>query len=712
MSRRRQLTRLVAVLLFATLVPCVVLGSAEDLEKLSFPKLRDIKMPQVTEVSLKNGMTLMLVEDHELPVIQMRALVRAGKVYEPKDLNGLAELMGSAWRTGGTTSKTGDEIDELLESIGAKIEGSVEESSAELYANTLKENFDRVLGLFVDFLVGPAFREDKIDLARTQMRSSISRRNDEPMSILMREYQKLVYGTESPYARQVEYDDVDKLQRQHLLDFHRKYFHPNAVILGVWGDFKTSDMKKKIQTAFAAWSTTNITYPELPVVDVTPEPSVNYAEKKDIEQCFVLMGHIGMRLDDPDYPAFYVMSDILGGGWTSRLFKKVRSELGLAYAVGGGLLAGYDHPGPVYIFASTKFASTHQAISAMREEVSKITQSEVADNELSLAKESYLNSFAFQFDSVGKILNRLMTYKYYGYPTDFLQKTRAAIEKVSKEDVLRVAKKRLLPEKLTLLAVGDASQFDKPLSSFGTVRVVDITIPQPSEDIPEPGEASEQSGIEVMNAALNAMGGKEKVMSVGSVKSVFDVSVSTPGGELSIQMDMTFVHPDRVHIDMQTPMGPVTQVLNRNKGWMRTSQGVIDLQGSQIEELLNQVQFDVLSLFRAFAEGSANPQLLGENDFEGRKVFDVLLTTASGGTVHLYIDTDNYSVAGNLRRASTMEGPQEVTEVFSDIRDVQGLKVSFASVQRAGQKQISATVHKQLKLNPKVDPAIFERPEK
>ena len=698
--------------IFASLAIGAAFAIAADVSDIKYPKLNEIQMPKVEKITLKNGMVLMLVEDHELPLVKMRALVRAGTIYEPKDRRGLSELMGEAWRTGGTTSKSGDEIDETLEAMGSSVEGSVGATAANLTANSLVENFDKTLAVFVDVLEHPAFSEDKIELAKTHMRSSIARRNDEPMGILMREYPKLVYGSDSPYARQCEYADVDRLSRNDLLGFHGRYFHPNAVILGVYGDFKTAEMRKKLENAFAGWAAAKIEYPVVAEVDMTLVPSVNYIEKTDINQCFILLGHMGMRLDDPDYPSFYVMSDILGGGWTSRIFKKVRTEKGLAYAAGGGLMVEFDHPGPLYTFSSTKFASAHEVITTMLDEIRNITETEVTDKELELSKNAYLNSFAFQFDSIGKILERLMIYHYYGYPEDFLQKTRAAIEKVTKEDVLGVAKKRLHPDKMIILAVGDAGKFDKPLSTLGTVNTIDITIPEPKEALPEATQASADKAKEIVSKTVAAAGGAEKILAVKNVTNSFKATVSTPGGDMALDAKIVLAYPDRLRLDIMTPMGAMAQVLNRDKAWMSSPEGVIDLKGSQADELKKQVQFDQLSLLKALAGGTAGTQYLGEVQLDGKKVFDVLVTLGEDAVVHIYVDPSDHMIVANMRKVFPMEGPTDVTEVFSDFRDVDGVRMSFASVQRTPTKTISSTKVTEIKINPPLDPGVFEKPKK
>ena len=456
-------------------------GVPRDYKELKYPKLREIVIPEVKHVTLANGMRLFLLEDHELPLINMSAMIRTGSVYEPADKIGLAAITGTVMRTGGTTSMTGDEIDERLEQIAASVETGIGLNSGRASMSVLKEDVDTGLAILADVLMNPAFAEDKIELAKIAHRSSIARRNDFPFSIAVREYTKIVYGPESVYARHTEYATIGNITRDDLVAFHRKFFHPNNIMLAVWGDFETQPMVKKIEQAFKGWQIVDTEPAPVPQVKYEFRPTVNVIQKDDINQSCILLGHIGGMMNDPDYFALVVMNEILGGSFTSRLFKNVRSRMGLAYSVFGFYSADYDHLGVFYVGCQTKSKSTIQAIRAMTDEVRKITEAEVTDEELALAKESYLNSFVFNFDSKGEIVRRLMTYQYFGYPEDFLQKTKENVETVTQADVWRVAAKHLHPDKMQILAVGRPGDFDEPLSVLGPVQEIDVTIPSPQK---------------------------------------------------------------------------------------------------------------------------------------------------------------------------------------------------------------------------------------
>jgi zinc protease len=453
------------------------IGNTGKYKNLKYHELGEIKIPEIRQVTLDNGMQLFLLEDHELPLIQASALIRTGTAYEPADKISLASITAVVMRTGGTKNRTGDEIDIQLEQIAASVETGMGQNSGSASMSVLKEDINTGLSILADILMYPAFSEEKIELAKLQLSSSISRRNDEPFDIASREYRKLIYGAQSVYARHSEYATVDNITRDDLVEFHKKYYHPNNMMLALWGDFDTAAMIEKIKQVFKDWEKSGFKPDPMPQVEYNFRSSVNSIRKEDTKQSTILLGHVGGKMDDPDYFALTVMNEILGADFTGRLFQNVRSRLGLAYSAFGQYSSTYDHDGLFYVGCQTKSQSTVQAARAMIEEVKKITQSEVTDEELTLAKESYLNSFVFNFESKGQIVTRLMTYKYFGYPDDFLQKIQRSVEQVTKADVLRVAKQHLRPDAVQILVVGVPEDFDEPLSVFGAVRDIDITIP-------------------------------------------------------------------------------------------------------------------------------------------------------------------------------------------------------------------------------------------
>jgi zinc protease len=338
----------------------------------------------------------------------------------------------------------------------------------------LKEDINRALEILADILINPAFAEDKIKLAKIQQRTAIARRNDDIGQISNREFEKLIYGKDSLYARHPEYATIAAVTRDDIVNFYKKYFYPDNTTMAVWGDFNAKEMVAKVEKTLGNWKAVRVKVPPLPTVDYEYKYTVNFIDKPDVNQSNIMLGHIGGLLSNPDYPALSVMNSILS---FERMFKKIRTDEGLAYSVWGSYRSGYQVQGVFSSGAQTKSESTVYAIELMLKELKRMKEEEVSDEELAKAKDQYLNSFVFNFASKAQIVNRLMTYDFFDYPLNFMEKVKKGVEKVTKKDVLRVAQKYLRPDKVQILVVGKQEDFDKPLSTLGKVNVIDIKIP-------------------------------------------------------------------------------------------------------------------------------------------------------------------------------------------------------------------------------------------
>jgi len=457
-------------------------------QQIPIPKLPAFHPAQPKRIELPNGMVIFLQEDHELPTIDGTARIRGGERSVPANKTGLTDIYGEVWRTGGTKSQTGDQLDDYLEQRAAKVETGGRVDSTTVSWACLKEDFDDVFRVFEDLLKNPEFRADKIEIAQKGMYDSISRRNDDPSQIAGREAAKLVYGAKNPYARVAEYATVAAITRQDLIEWHSKYVHPNNIILGVVGDFDSAKMEARLREAFAAWPKG----PALSDPEIKPEPAkpgYYQVDKTDVNQSNIQMVALGITRKNPDYHAVSVFNEAFGGGFSSRLFNDIRTTKGLAYGVGGGVGTGWDHPGMLRLMVSTKSKTTIESIQALDEEIADLAKRPISDEEIKRAKDAILNSFVFRFDSPEKVLQEKMAYEFYGYPLDFLENFQKGIEAVTKEEVARVAAKYLHREQMAVLVVGNVGEFDKPLSSLGTVNKLDITIPAPPPGLmPEQGD--------------------------------------------------------------------------------------------------------------------------------------------------------------------------------------------------------------------------------
>ncbi|HKZ52504.1 MAG TPA: insulinase family protein [Candidatus Acidoferrales bacterium] len=689
-------------------------AAQKNYKELAYPPLHDIHLPKVERAELPNGLVVYLVEDHTLPKVEGYALIKTGDRFEPADKVGLASLLGQAMRTGGTTTRGGEEIDRLLENTGASVETAIGTESATASLFALKEDLPLVVEILADLLQNPALPQDKIDLALVQERSAIARRNDNVIAVASREFSKLLYGPDSPYARSPEYETLQSISRDDLVAFHRRYFHPNQTILGLWGDFDPVAAKALVERAFGAWPRQEVPPPSLPAVSAAATGSVNFIQKDDVNQTNLRIGHLGGRLDDPDYYALNVMAEILGGGSSSRLYRHIRTDLGLAYAVGASWNPAYDHTGSFLLYCNTKSESTVRAIRESMQEVRRITEEPVSDEELRVAKEGILNSFVFNFDTTGEIVRRLMTYEYYGYPRDFLERFKANIEKVTAEDVLRAAAAHVRPDQLVILAVGRQQDFDQPLMVLGDVNTIDITIPEPkaaAEVVPEATPESQARGREVLQAAISGLGGLEALESVSNLSVLSEMTQLTPQGEMTLNTKSVLQLPDKARTDIVTPFGAFTMVYDAGTGWMKTPQGVQDLPPAQMQELRKAVSRHPIVLLVEALKAERPVQFLESTTVEGREVDAILVPDASGESVKLYVDKETGRILKRSFRALSPQGAVEQDQIFSDFRPVGALAMAFKEVTYQNGEKMGERTVKNVEVNVALDPAVFAREE-
>ena len=452
-------------------------------KKLGALKYRDLvwSVPEigkeVQKHTLPNGITLYLYADHTLPVFNLQATVRTGEIYEPMEKMGAVRLCGMVLRTGGTKTLSPDSLNAELEYMAGSVETSLgtEQGSANL--NVLAKDIDRGLELFADVLMSPAFRQDKLDLAKDQIKEQIRRRNDAPQSIVFREFGSRIYG-DHPYGRILEWETVKKITRQDLIDWHQAYFAPNNLMLGITGDFDPDRVVEKVKKVFARWEKKSINFASIPKVEPKPNPGIFVIDKPNLNQTNISMGHLGVDFTNPDIYAIQVMNYILGGGgFTSRLTSRVRSDLGLAYSVGSQFGTGSRDLGTFGASCQTKTETTHKAMAEMLAEIKKIREAPVTEEELKGAKDSYINRFVFQFTSASAVVGQLMGLDYFSRDPNFYKNYLDNIRKVSIADVQRVAKTYLKPENLTMVVVGNVSAFDADLSDLGSTTKVALTPP-------------------------------------------------------------------------------------------------------------------------------------------------------------------------------------------------------------------------------------------
>jgi predicted Zn-dependent peptidase len=727
---RRPIAVTLGAALAAGLLAAPAAAQVATPKELVYPPLPAFQVVKPTRFVLPNGMVVIVIEDHELPLVNVSARIRTGSLLEPADKVGLAGLFGTVQRSGGTATRKPDALDEFLESRAASIETGMSADSASASMSALKADVPAVLEAFADVVRNPAFDPDRLKVAVTAVNASIARQNDNPQGITQREFTKAIQGADSPFGRTATYATVGSVTRDDLLAWHKKYYHPNRVILGIVGDITVDEAKTLVTKAFGDWPKGPPFTETWPVPRTTAQAGVFEALKPDSTQSFVAVGHQGELLrTNPDYFPATVMNEVLSGGFTSRLFAKIRTELGLAYSVGGSLGAGWTRISPFQMQMSTRADATVKAIEALINEAKLLATTKPAtEAELNLAKQSILNSFIFNNDEPEEVLGQQLVFEYYGQPLDWLDRYRAGVEKVTAADVARVAAKYIHPDRFSIVVVGPSEGRDKPLSALGTVKPIDLTIPSPGAapagagfpakpggGAAAPGGAAAASadakakGKALVAKAVEGVGGAAALDGLTSYVADGEMTVKTPQGEFTLKTKETLVMPDRFRQDLTLPMGQMAMVIAAGDAFMVSPQGEQAMPASMREQAEEQLARVPLLLLRQRNDPAFEAVAAGEGK-SGDSPTALLTITFKGKTSTLGLDPQTGRVLTVSFRGPGPDGvPGDIVHTFSDFRPAGPLTLPYKQATAINGEANASGALSAIALNAPVDEAVWKR---
>ncbi|MEY4387521.1 MAG: hypothetical protein RLY20_2804 [Verrucomicrobiota bacterium] len=459
-------------------------------EKLKFPDL-SFQPPgaQQYRVQLKSGPVAYVIPDRELPLVNLSILVRCGEYLDPAGKEGLASLTGTLLFQGGTEKMTAEELEERAAFLAAHFSTSVAGTSGNASVNLLSKDLDEGLGLLRDILTTPRFQQNKLELLKDQMTQEMKQRNDDSSDIEGREVSHLGFGDAFWMNRDFTAKSLESITHDDLVVFHRRWFHPANFVVAVSGDFDRDAMIAKLEKLFADWPFKGETPPPIPTDLKFAKPGV-YVVNKDVNQGRVNILLPGIMRDDPDLFAAHVMNDILGGGgFTSRIMNRVRTEEGLAYSAGSALQAGTYFPSPFMASCQTQSRKVTYAVSLILGELKRMTREPVTDEELTTSIKSKIESFPRAFASKAQIAGLFAQEEFtgrYAKDPDFYKNYRDKLRAVTKADIQRVAQRLLHPDQVALLIVGQRDEIlkghpDHPerLHDFAGGNVVELPLRDP-----------------------------------------------------------------------------------------------------------------------------------------------------------------------------------------------------------------------------------------
>ncbi len=402
----------------------------------------------------ENGLTLLVVERHNLPVVKVAVGINAGTLQEPADRAGLANLTAGLL-TSGTKNRKAEQINEEIEFIGASLSGSGGDDYISVALSILKKDVYLGFDLLSDIIVNPVFPEDELNKKRERIKGSLRAQEEVPGFVARRAFKKAVFGAH-PYGRLISGtpETLDRIKRIDLVNFHKIYYVPNNAVMSVVGDITAEEVKNLLAKYFSSWLPQKLEL-KPPQESVKNEKGEMITIEKNLTQANIILGHKGISRDNPDYYAVSVMNYILGsGGFASRLMQNLRDEKGLVYDIHSFFDAS-RHGGLFQVGLQTKNESANTAIEETLKEIRRISDVFVSDRELSDAKAFLIGSFPMRIETSSRIARFLVAVEYYGLGMDYIDKYPVYINSITKEGVLRVAKKYLDPEDIILVVVAD-----------------------------------------------------------------------------------------------------------------------------------------------------------------------------------------------------------------------------------------------------------------
>jgi len=456
-ARTRRLA--VAAAAFLAALPALAAGPIPARpEELAYGPLR-FEVPDRASYrhELANGIVAYVVPDHALPLVTVSLNVRTGSWLDPADKPGVAGLTARLLRVGGTESLTPEEFDERADFLAAGVGASAGDTGSSASLNVLTSALDEGLDLLFDMLRNPRFDAERLEIEKGKVLESLKQRNDDADSILGREWGWLLYGPGHVGSRKITAAELESIGRDDLVDFHRRTWGSQGLVLAISGDVEPETILPELERRLAGWTA------EAPgdwpptAPEFTPTPGLFHAEK-DIPQGKVVLGHRTGVLDDwsnPDLAPLRVMNDILGGGgFTSRLVKRVRSDEGLAYGAWSSFGLGNYWSGAMSAGYASKNETVALALSIVLEEIDRIRREPASDEELRISKASFVETFPRAFESAAQIAGTFAADEILGRPASYWTDYRDRVQAVTADDVLRVAKAYLHPDELVMLVVG------------------------------------------------------------------------------------------------------------------------------------------------------------------------------------------------------------------------------------------------------------------
>jgi zinc protease len=700
---------------------------------------RDVKFPPYAMRTLSNGLQVVAVSHHEQPAVSLRLLIRAGGALDPADKPGVASL-AAAVLDQGTTTRSAEQIASTIDSIGGIMGSGSGTDLSFIQAIVMKDNFSLSLDLVSDIARNPAFAPEEVERQRQQMLSGLKVSYDDPEYLAGVVFDRLVYGFH-PYGRPDAGtpQSIASITRQDLVAFHKTWFGPNNAILAIVGDVSSEEAFSGAERAFGKWPKLEA----VPIRSAELPPATRrlvVIDRPGAVQTEIRVGHIGVPRKHPDYLALDLAIKILGGEGGNRLHRVLRSERGLTYGASADINPFKDG-GDIVAETDTRSESTAEALRLMVDELWRLQRQRVSERELADAQAYLTGSFPLTIETPSAIALQVLNAVFYGLNMEELQTFRERVNAITVDDIQRVARTYLHPDRLSIVLVGDANVFAKQLTGVGfdryeriAVNDLDLTsadlrrqgpsapgrlepIGYRKQHAPQPAKLPEQEGYRVATTSddvraliervVAAKGGLQTLRGVRTVRAVATTAIiQSDGSRVEVPTTTWIRYPGGFRIDAELPAGKLVQGFNAGEYWVQDDRGVREAPPQLAMEIRSNVQRDMIPLLIGLSDGRVTATRAAD-EIDGTRKFPVLYVHGGGmRPVSMVLDPDSLAV---LRQRYDLENAT-IEERFSDYRDVEGLQVAFrAELLRNGTPLLERTL-KDIDFNPPLESSLFSRP--
>jgi zinc protease len=730
---------------------------------------RDVKFPSYEVRTLPNGLQVVVVEHHEQPAVNMRLIIRAGSVRDPAGRQGTSTLVASLLDQG-TTTRGARAIADAIDSIGGDLDTGTGRDLSFLHVMVMKDSFEFGMKLLSDVARNPAFDPAEIDRQRQQLLSALKVSDDDPEYVANIVFDRVVYGFH-PYGfpGNGTSDTVAKIRREDLVAYHTAYFVPNSSLLAVVGDLASEEAFAMASRVFGDWKKQDVPA-SAPPAPPAPTRRVIIIDKPDAVQTEVRVGQLGVPRKQKDFTPLDLAMRILGGEGSNRIYRVLRTERGLTYGAEAQMETLKD-AGEFAVVTNTRSEATPEVLRLIVDEFFRLRRERVDERELDDAKAYLTGHFPLMLETPDDIATQVLNQLFYELPLDELQTFRQRTNAISVDDIERVAIEYLRPDRLTVVLLGNAAAFANQLKGVGfgqyeviPIHDIDLTradLKQPSASgsrdeatvgfpVPAPRaveapafKPAARSPSEVTRAfvpaqgqnlpsglarvdpeaqrilarAVEARGGLAKLQSIKTVVATAMTIVQTPQGPVKSETKTYVEYPLRFRVEAKIPGGETVQAYADGQAWVKGPDGRVETVPQEyVQRFRAPAERDVLSLLVRASEGRLSVRVpkepLGDDrPLAARRPLRLEISGGTFGSVTLSIDADTGFVTACRYTEQGGMGPQDIEEVFSDYRAVDGVQVAFKAAIRSGTTTYAERAFSEIKFNVPVDPAIFKRPQ-